>query len=243
MAISKLSTNYIDDIINTSVNEHKKYKLSSVSGEANTFTFEDTTVYIQKGNDFKAEDANATNSKVNEVIDAVNKNSDDIAGMISGTVTVGKATEAEVADNATVATSATNAEHSDSATTATSAGNAKTSDTSALAEKLKTPRTINGVPFDGSKDIVIKDNTKVSKDEDFILCNQQTLTFDSNRVCKITDARITASSLADVYFTSATEQFAKDASIVVETYAGYVTLTAKNTPASPLICTIQVRVV
>ena len=81
-----------------------------------------------------------------------------------------------------------------------------------------------------------------STDNDFILKNQQALSF-SNKVCTISDSRITANSLADVYFTQACMNAATKASIIVETSAGKLTLTAARTPEATLTATIKIRVV
>ncbi|MBO4890591.1 MAG: hypothetical protein J5574_06320 [Lachnospiraceae bacterium] len=78
--------------------------------------------------------------------------------------------------------------------------------------------------------------------EEFILINKQALSF-TNNVCELTDTRITADSLADVYFTNACSEAAKKACIEVESSAGKLTLTAGRTPESTLTATIKVRVV
>ena len=220
MAITKLATDFVDDIINTSVNAHRKYKMTSVSGEADTYMLEDTTVYTQVGTPYDSSVVNNTNGTINQVIDLAEDNADDLAGFLDGTVPIARAGTAGTATTAGTA---------NSATTATSAG------------KLTTARKINGVDFDGSYNITVYDNTKVSLDADFILINQQALTF-LNNVCTISDARITASSLADVYFTSLTESVANNADIVVETTAGAVMLTASNTPTGTIEATIHIRV-
>ena len=81
-----------------------------------------------------------------------------------------------------------------------------------------------------------------SVNNDFILRNKQSLSF-TNKVCTINDERITADSLADVYFTNATMQAASKASITVETTNGAVTLTAARTPETILVASIRIRVV
>lgn len=113
---------------------------------------------------------------------------------------------------------------------------------SETADKLSTPRKINGVDFDGTKDIAIKDNTKLSMDKDFILLNNSALTFIS-KVATIEDERITADSLADVYFTSDTIDIAEEASISVETEAGKCVLTAIKQPDGTVKASIHIRVV
>lgn len=83
-------------------------------------------------------------------------------------------------------------------------------------------------------------NSKINSDNDFVLSN---LTFSfSSKVCNINDSRITADSLADVYFNSASIDKAIAANISVETYAGYVRLTAEK-DVSSLGGSIKIRVV
>lgn len=78
--------------------------------------------------------------------------------------------------------------------------------------------------------------------KNFILCNKQALIFEAN-VCTISDARITADSLADVYFTAGCIAAAEKSAIVVETSAGAVTLTAARTPEVTLTASIKIRVI
>ena len=142
MAIEKLPVDYVQDVIDTSVTNKRRYKM--ITNTDGTISLDDVTTYVLKGSEFGMDDANKTNGTVNEVIDAV-------TGMESGTIVVGKAS------SATNAESATNAGHAltaDSATNATKAMSAET------ATKLSTPRNINGVAFDGTKDITISDSTK-----------------------------------------------------------------------------------
>lgn len=102
------------------------------------------------------------------------------------------------------------------------------------ADKLSTARKINGVEFDGTKDINI--------DNDFILYNKQTLGFIGNS-CIINDERITQDSLADVYFTQDTIEIAEEAVISVETYDGFLGLSSVRTPSGEIKASIKVRVV
>lgn len=76
----------------------------------------------------------------------------------------------------------------------------------------------------------------------FFLTNQSVLNFTGN-TCSISDSRITADSLADVYFTSDTALTAEKAVIDVETYAGRVDLTAGRTPDGTIKASIVIRVV
>ncbi|MCM1235995.1 MAG: hypothetical protein NC489_38380 [Ruminococcus flavefaciens] len=106
-------------------------------------------------------------------------------------------------------------ERAGTATVANSANTAGTADTAKVADEVK---------------------------NDFILINQKALTFTQN-VCTINDGRITANSLADVYFTSDSILSAEKAVISVETYDGSVQLTAGRTPESQLKASIRIRVV
>lgn len=86
------------------------------------------------------------------------------------------------------------------------------------------------------------EEVKAQQAKDFILCNKQNLVFSSN-ICTIQDQRITADSLADVYFTSGCLATAQKAAIAVETSAGAVTLTAARAPEATLTATIKIRVI
>lgn len=78
--------------------------------------------------------------------------------------------------------------------------------------------------------------------DDFILISQQALTF-TNKVCVFNDPRITAASLADVFFTAACTAAAEKAMISVETSPSTLTLTAARTPEMTLTASIRIRVV
>lgn len=191
MAITKLATNFVDDIINATVNAHRRYKMTAVQGETDTYELEDRTTYTQVGTPYNASVVNNTNGTVNAVIDLAEANADDLAGLLDGSVEAKKATSA------------------DSATTATSAGSATTAG---------------------------------SVDNDFILCEERNLVF-ANGFCQLNDARITANSIADVYFTSATIATAEQADITVECYANNVKLFNANEFVGNIVATIRIRVV
>ena len=73
----------------------------------------------------------------------------------------------------------------------------------------------------------------------FILTNKS-LTF-SNLVATVSDARVTASTYAMVYFTDATLSAAANAGIVVDTSSGTITFTATTAPTTTLVCDIVCR--
>ena len=76
-------------------------------------------------------------------------------------------------------------------------------------------------------------------DEVFVLKNQS-LNF-SNLVATISDARVTASTYAEVYFTDACLQSASNAGIVVDTSSGTITFTVYEAPETTLVCDIVCR--
>ena len=63
--MADLKTTYQDDVLDTSVNEKRKYNM--IQNADGTVSFEDVTTYSQIGDSFGAADINATNEKVNEV--------------------------------------------------------------------------------------------------------------------------------------------------------------------------------
>ena len=63
--MADLKTTYKDDLLDTSVNEKRKYNM--IQNADGTVSFEDVTTYSQIGDSFGASDINATNEKVNEV--------------------------------------------------------------------------------------------------------------------------------------------------------------------------------
>lgn len=75
---------------------------------------------------------------------------------------------------------------------------------------------------------------------DFTLA-KQTLTF-VDKTCTITDSRVTANSLIDVYFTADSMSAAETARIYVDSEAGKIVLTADTQPTSTLEAMIRVRV-
>ena len=86
-------------------------------------------------------------------------------------------------------------------------------------------------------------NSLIGTEDEFIVSHRE-FTFDSTtRTYTYEDSRITAASLADVYFDSATFDNAQRADISVETYAGYLTLVAGRNPSGTISGTIKVRVV
>lgn len=66
--MADLKTTYQDDVLDTSVNEKRKYNM--IQNADGTVSFEDVTTYSQVGDSFGAADINATN----EMLEKVNSN-------------------------------------------------------------------------------------------------------------------------------------------------------------------------
>ena len=77
-------------------------------------------------------------------------------------------------------------------------------------------------------------------DKDFVI-EKQVLTFTDN-ICKINNEKITTNTLVDVYFTAETIETASKAEIYVDSYNGYIQLTANVTPTGTIEAIIRVRV-
>lgn len=63
--MADLKTNYVDDVLDTSVNVKRKYRMIQNAG--GTVSFDDVTTYTQNGDSFGAKDINDTNAAVNEL--------------------------------------------------------------------------------------------------------------------------------------------------------------------------------
>lgn len=64
-----------------------------------------------------------------------------------------------------------------------------------------------------------------------------------DKVCEVTDAKVTANSLIDVYFTADTIQEAEGCKIVVDSEAGKIKLTAEKQPSKTIKAVFRVRVI
>lgn len=62
--MADLKTNYKDDVLDTSKNEKRKFRM--IQNDDGTVSFDDATEYTQQGDNFGAADINATNAKINE---------------------------------------------------------------------------------------------------------------------------------------------------------------------------------
>ena len=62
--MADLKTNYKDDVLDTSKNEKRKFRM--IQNDDGTVSFDDATKYTQQGDTFGAADINATNAKINE---------------------------------------------------------------------------------------------------------------------------------------------------------------------------------
>ncbi|WP_075678503.1 hypothetical protein [Roseburia sp. 831b] len=72
--MADLKTNYKDDVLDTSKNEKRKFRM--IQNDDGTVSFEDATEYTQEGDPFGGADINATNGKVNEINESLSKKQD-----------------------------------------------------------------------------------------------------------------------------------------------------------------------
>lgn len=246
MAMAKLPTNFID-----AQTTQQKYKVTDVGN--NEALFEDVSEYSQDGSYFGANEINDQHQAINDLITAEEYNAKVIADYISGAKSVGNVTSANEAlsasttDLATTTPSATTAEVADNVTSATTADLATSTPTVDLATRAEKANRlvgakINGTTFNGGSNITITDDSRLPSSKSFILASKTTLTF-TDKVCMISDNRITATSLAEVNFTQDTIDEAKRCIPSVETSAGKVTIRVGRTPISDIKATIFIRVV
>ena len=69
--MADLKTNYKDDVLDTSKNEKRKFRM--IQNDDGTVSFDDATEYTQQGDNFGAADINATNAKINEQSQSLTK--------------------------------------------------------------------------------------------------------------------------------------------------------------------------
>lgn len=69
--MADLKTNYKDDVLDTSKNQKRKYKM--IQNPDGTVSFEDVTVYTQEGDSFGGADINATNKFCNLLNQSLDK--------------------------------------------------------------------------------------------------------------------------------------------------------------------------
>lgn len=65
MIMADLKTNYVDDVLDTTKNQVRKYK--QIQNDDGTVSFVDVTEYTQVGTSFGAKDINDTNAAINAV--------------------------------------------------------------------------------------------------------------------------------------------------------------------------------
>lgn len=109
MAIQKLPTNFVDDIIDATVTDKRKYRLENNSD--GTISLEDVTTYVRLGTYYGMDKANSTNATVNQLIDATSniQNTADSEKRVAYAENAGNAEHAINADNSINAENAINA--------------------------------------------------------------------------------------------------------------------------------------
>lgn len=63
--MADLKTNYVDDVLDTTKNQLRKYQ--QIQNDDGTVSFVDVTEYTQVGTSFGAKDINDTNAAINDV--------------------------------------------------------------------------------------------------------------------------------------------------------------------------------
>lgn len=76
-----LKTDYKDDILDTSQNTKRKYAMTE--NQDNTVSFDDETEYTQEGDNFGAQDINATNAQVNTNTGAIADINDNLTALLN----------------------------------------------------------------------------------------------------------------------------------------------------------------
>lgn len=75
--MADLKTNYVDDVLDTTKNQLRKYQ--QIQNDDGTVSFVDVTEYTQVGTSFGAKDINDTNAAINDVNGKLNINNIGIA--------------------------------------------------------------------------------------------------------------------------------------------------------------------
>lgn len=88
--MADLKTNYVDDVLDTSVNVKRKYNM--IQNADGTVSFDDVTTYTQNGDSFGAKDINDTNAAVNELNSNLNKKQDKLTNPLTQTDVVNNLT-------------------------------------------------------------------------------------------------------------------------------------------------------
>lgn len=216
MSITKLPINYIDGVVDGT----RKY--IKIENQDNTVSFRDVSEFIREELLVSADEFNNVNETINELIDLSEENKDKIDDLIDGVgdilaneVDVPRARQALNADSALNATTADEADHATTAGTATNATSATSANTAISVSTVA---------------------------DEFILYNNTQLSFINNQ-CVISDERITADSLANMYFSDATSKTnAKNADLTLISRAGSLLITAVKNP-SVITVSIKVKVV
>lgn len=84
--MADLKTNYKDDVLDTSKNEKRKFRM--IQNDDGTVSFEDASEYTQEGDSFGSADINATNGKVNEINESLKQESKKVGTLTSLTTTI-----------------------------------------------------------------------------------------------------------------------------------------------------------
>lgn len=216
MSITKLRANYTDGI----VRGKRKYTITVISG--NTVTINDVSEFIKPELNVTASEFNNVNVTVNTLIDLAESNdtriedvSADVTDLLDGETEASNASTALTASHASNATRTTLADSANSAQRAINALSVASATTATTASSVA---------------------------NEFILLNKAPLIF-VNKQCLMSDARITANSLANLYYSDSTSKAnAKDADLTIIPQNGSILITAVKNP-NTIRASIKVKVV
>lgn len=209
--IAKLPTDFVDE-----VTSQYKYKIADL--DKGLSEVENVTEFSVKGSYYGATEVKNQRKAVNSLVDVTKNNESVLNNIVNGNPQI-------------------NVEHSENARTAIQS---ETSQHSVKGHKFRVPVQINGVEFDGNKNITITDDTKVSKNESFILTCKKALSF-SNGKCTISDSKITSNSLADLIIEKSSMSEAHRCRLDIETNNGNVVITAYRTPKKTIYGSVIIR--
>lgn len=93
--MADLKTNYVDDVLDTTKNQLRKYQ--QIKNDDGTVSFVDVTEYTQVGTSFGAKDINDTNAAINDVNGNLTKTNETVSSYFK-TYTVGSGNGSELTD-------------------------------------------------------------------------------------------------------------------------------------------------
>lgn len=97
MIMADLKTNYVDDVLDTTKNQLRKYQ--QIQNDDGTVSFVDVTEYTQVGTSFGAKDINDTNAAINDVNGKLGKKLSARDTLLNKTVSISSGASKTIANN------------------------------------------------------------------------------------------------------------------------------------------------